>query len=70
MSYNRNRSPDRKFQKERIKELTEELEQIRTDLEALHTKQQGEDSDQSYYYEVYNALTEGLNDIKGYISGN
>lgn len=51
-------------------ELTEELEQISTDLEALHTKQQGEDSDQSYYYEVYNALTEGLNDIKGYISGN
>ena len=26
MSYNRNRSPDRKSQKERIKELTEELE--------------------------------------------
>jgi len=51
-------------------ELTAEVAQLHADLEAMREELQSEESDQSYYYEVYNALTEGLNDVKGYISGN
>ena len=51
-------------------ELEAQIQQIHADTEALKEKLQSEDSDQSYYLEVYNALTKGLNDVKGYISGN
>ena len=51
-------------------DLEAQLQQIAADTEALKEKLQGEDNDQSYFLEVYNALTKGLNDVKGYISGN
>ena len=51
-------------------ELEAQIQQIQADTEALKEKFQSEDSDQSYYFEVYNALTKGLDDVKGYISGN
>jgi len=51
-------------------DLEAQLRQITADTEALKEKLQGEDNDQSYFLEVYNALTKGLNDVKGYISGN
>ena len=51
-------------------ELEAQIQQIAADTEALKEKLQGEDNDQSYFLEVYNALTKGLNDVKGYISGN
>ena len=51
-------------------ELEAQVQQVEADLEALKQKLQNEDTDQSYFFEVYNALTKGLNDVKGYISGN
>ena len=48
--------------------LQTQLEQSDLDLEATREKLKNEESDQSYYLEVYNALTEGLNKVKGYIS--
>ena len=45
-----------------------QLEQSALDIEATREKLKNEESDQSYYLEVYNALTEGLNKVKGYIS--
>ena len=50
--------------------LQAQLEQSNVDLEATREKLKNEESDQSYYLEVYNALTEGLNKVKGYIAGN
>ena len=47
--------------------LQTQLEQSNLDLEATREKLKNEESDQSYYLEVYNALTEGLNKVKGYI---
>ena len=49
-------------------DLEAQLQRIAADTEALKEKLQGEDNDQSYFLEVYNALTEGLNKVKGYIS--
>ena len=51
-------------------ELQLQLEQAIADVEAMRQQLENEDSDQSYYLEVYNALTEGLNKVKGYIAGN
>ena len=51
-------------------ELETLVQQVEADLEALKQKLRNEDTDQSYFFEVYNALTKGLNDVKGYISGN
>ena len=48
--------------------LQTQLEQSALDIEATREKLKNEESDQSYYLEVYNALTEGLNKVKGYIS--
>ena len=50
--------------------LQTQLEQSNLELEATREKLKNEESDQSYYLEVYNALTEGLNKVKGYIAGN
>ena len=51
-------------------ELQLQLEQAIADVQAMRQQLETEDSDQSYYLEVYNALTEGLNKVKGYIAGN
>jgi septal ring factor EnvC (AmiA/AmiB activator) len=51
-------------------ELETLVQQVEADLEALKQKLRNEDTDQSYFLEVYDALTKGLNDVKGYISGN
>lgn len=51
-------------------ELEALVQQVEADLEALKQKLRNEDTDQSYFLEVYDALTKGLNDVKGYISGN
>lgn len=51
-------------------DLRAQLEQATADVEAMRQQLANEDSDQSYYLEVYNALTEGLNKVKGYIAGN
>ena len=50
--------------------LQTQLEQSAADIETTRQKLEAEESDQSYYLEVYNALTEGLNKVKGYITGN
>ena len=47
--------------------LQGQLDQIAADIESTRQQLENEDSDQSYYLEVYNALTEGLNKVKGYI---
>ena len=47
--------------------LQTQLEQSAADIETTREKLKNEESDQSYYLEVYNALTEGLNKVKGYI---
>ena len=49
--------------------LQTQLEQSAADIETTRQKLEAEESDQSYYLEVYNALTEGLNKVKGYIAG-
>lgn len=48
--------------------LQGQLDQIAADIESTRQQLENEDSDQSYYLEVYNALTEGLNKVKQYIS--
>lgn len=57
------------LEKEKTALLTE-TEQILSSIDSIRQNLQGEDSDQSYYLEVYDALTEGLNKVKGYIAGN
>ena len=47
--------------------LQTQLEQSAADIETTREMLKNEESDQSYYLEVYNALTEGLNKVKGYI---
>ena len=47
--------------------LQSQLDQSNLDLDATREQLKNEESDQSYYLEVYNALTEGLNKVKGYI---
>lgn len=50
--------------------LQAQTEQLRQSLEEKRLELQGGDSEESYYLEVYNALTEGLNKVKEYIAGN
>ena len=50
--------------------LQTQLEQSALDIEATREKLKNEESDQSYYLEVYNALKEGLQKVEGYIAGN
>lgn len=58
------------LQKEK-EELRAQLEQATADVAALRQQlENDEESDQSYYLEVYNALKEGLNKVKGYIAGD
>lgn len=47
--------------------LQSQLDQSNLNLDATREQLKNEESDQSYYLEVYNALTEGLNKVKGYI---
>ena len=47
--------------------LQSQLDQSNLDLDATREQLKNEESDQSYYLEVYNALTEGLNKVKGCI---
>ena len=52
-------------------ELRSQLAQATLEVENLRQQlENDEESDQSYYLEVYNALKEGLNKVKGYIAGN
>ena len=52
-------------------EMKVQLEQAEADVEALRQQlAEDKESDQSYYLEVYNALKEGLEKVKGYIAGN
>lgn len=68
-----------------LEQLRQELEALQTEREDLRTQlaqaaadvesmrqqlENDEESDQSYYLEVYNALKEGLEKVKGYIAGN
>ena len=61
-----------------LKDLEAEREELRNllvqataDVQALRQQlETDEESDQSYYLEVYNALKEGLEKVKGYITGN
>lgn len=52
------------------KALQEQTEQLRQSFEEKRLELQDGDSEESYYLEVYNALTEGLNKVKEYIAGN
>jgi len=52
-------------------DLRAQLEQATADVETLLQQLENDkESDQSYYLEVYNALKEGLEKVKGYIAGN
>lgn len=52
-------------------DLRTQLEQATADVEALRQQlENDEESDQSYYLEVYNALKEGLKKVEGYIAGD
>ena len=52
-------------------ELRTQLAQATADVEDLRQQlENDEESDQSYYLEVYNALKEGLKKVEGYIAGN
>lgn len=52
-------------------ELEAQLTQATANVETLLQQLENDkESDQSYYLEVYNALKEGLEKVKGYISGN
>lgn len=60
---------------EQLQELQTQKEQLLADIEGLEQALEGirnqqEESDESYYLEVYDALTEGLNKVKGYLAGN
>lgn len=50
-------------------ELAAEAEQLQASIDMLRSDQ-AEDSDESYYLEVYDALTEGLNKVKEYLAGH
>jgi len=49
--------------------LAEEIEEIEAQLQQLR-ETTDKDSDEAYYLEVYDALTEGLEKVKGYLAGN
>ena len=52
-------------------ELQVQMEQAAAEVETLRQQLENDkESDQSYYLEVYNALKEGLEKVKGYIAGN
>ena len=48
----------------------EETQQLLNALEEKRQELQSSDANESYYLEVYDALTEGLNKVKDYIAGN
>lgn len=50
-------------------ELLAEIERIEAELAALRATTD-QDSDEAYYLEVYDALTKGLETVKGYLSDN
>lgn len=50
--------------------LLAETEQLLAEFDTVRQQLKDGDSDQSYYLEVYDALTEGINKVKGYIAGN
>ena len=47
-----------------------QTEQLLQDIENKRQELTDSAGDPSYYLEVYDALTEGLNKVKGYLSGN
>ena len=49
--------------------LLAEIQQIEAELKMLR-ETTDETSDDAYYLEVYDALTEGLETVKGYLTGN
>ena len=51
-------------------ELQLKLTELPDRLEALRQQLQGGEGDESYYLEVYDALTEGYNKVKSYLAGN
>lgn len=51
-------------------ELQLKLTELPGQLEALRQQLQGGEGDESYYLEVYDALTEGYNKVKSYLAGN
>ena len=52
-------------------DMKAQAEQAAADVEAMRQQLENDkESDQSYYLEVYNALKEGLEKVKGYIAGN
>ena len=56
---------------EREKEaLMQQTEQILAEIEAKRQELAAAGGDESYYLEVYNALTEGLEKVKEYLAGN
>lgn len=48
--------------------LIAEINSLYADLEILRHNTQDPNNDQSYYLEVYDALTEGLNKVKQYLA--
>ena len=50
-------------------ELAAEAQQLQESLDLLRSGQ-AEDSDEAYYLEVYDELTEGLNKVKEYLAGH
>jgi chromosome segregation ATPase len=68
---------------ENIQKLTQQVQQLEQEKEALAAQaqqlqaaidalrgNQAEDSDEAYYLEVYDELTEGLNKVKEYLAGH
>lgn len=68
---------------EKIRELTQQVQQLEKEKEELAAEAQqlqesldllrsgqAEDSDEAYYLEVYDELTEGLNKVKEYLAGH
>lgn len=49
--------------------LLAEIQQIEAELAAIR-ESTDQDSEEAYYLEVYDALTKGLETVKGYLSGN
>ena len=55
---------------EKKAELTAEIEDLAAALDAVRQESGSEDDDKSYYLEVYDALTEGLDKVKEYLAGD
>ena len=50
--------------------LQTQLAELPGQLEAMRQQLQGGEGDESYYLEVYDALTEGYEKVKSYLAGN